>query len=298
MRITLVGSRHFGVTTFNTLRQHGVDYRSRRLFTMAKTGLPPPRGAPDRGCREADRNASPRAEIRGNTELNRDAHSHARVTREALPPPKLGGIGYHPLALPPASRSRASNGHQGGRSDPGGNRSTTSPTAWMPCHCRAGMGVRQEKGEIRRELWDARWPRSARNCFADVIYHAKAHGQAPRHVGRTRNSPPKAPTFPTLKHYELYPDTSLPEIRRESGQNGKFFVPGGTGFTLMCLIFRELSTVLRRHQVWRHMCDRIKPRHHTHFGGLLIHAFQPHPQHVVYFVLASARLCRSSGLAQ
>jgi len=25
MRITLVGSRHFGVTTFNTLRQHGVD---------------------------------------------------------------------------------------------------------------------------------------------------------------------------------------------------------------------------------------------------------------------------------
>ena len=25
MRITLVGSRHFGVTTFKTLRQHGVD---------------------------------------------------------------------------------------------------------------------------------------------------------------------------------------------------------------------------------------------------------------------------------
>ena len=25
MRITLVGSRHFGVTTFNMLRQHGVD---------------------------------------------------------------------------------------------------------------------------------------------------------------------------------------------------------------------------------------------------------------------------------
>ena len=25
MRITLVGSRHFGVTTFNTLREHGVE---------------------------------------------------------------------------------------------------------------------------------------------------------------------------------------------------------------------------------------------------------------------------------
>ena len=25
MRITLVGSRHFGVTTFNMLRQHGID---------------------------------------------------------------------------------------------------------------------------------------------------------------------------------------------------------------------------------------------------------------------------------
>ena len=25
MRITLVGSRHFGVTTLNTLRQHGAD---------------------------------------------------------------------------------------------------------------------------------------------------------------------------------------------------------------------------------------------------------------------------------
>ena len=46
MRITLVGSRHFGVATFNMLRQHGVDIvrvvvhdGEDRLAATAKTAV-------------------------------------------------------------------------------------------------------------------------------------------------------------------------------------------------------------------------------------------------------------------
>src|SRR5260370_29857512 len=35
-----------------------------------------------------------------NTDLIATAHSHARISREALAAAKLGGIGYHPSLLP------------------------------------------------------------------------------------------------------------------------------------------------------------------------------------------------------
>ena len=68
MRITLVGSRHFGVTTFDTLRQHGVDIV--------------------------------RVVVADGTDLIVTAHSHARISSPALAAARLGGIGYHPSLLP------------------------------------------------------------------------------------------------------------------------------------------------------------------------------------------------------
>src|ERR1700674_1629508 len=84
MRITLVGSRHFGVTTLNTLRQHGVDIvrvvvadGEDRLATTARAaGI------------EVTVQANPKlvvpAEIAVDTDLIVTAHSHARLSKDAL----------------------------------------------------------------------------------------------------------------------------------------------------------------------------------------------------------------------
>ena len=100
MRITLVGSRHFGVTTFNMLRQRGVDIvrvvvhdgEDRLAATAKAVGI--------EVVVQADPKFVTAAEIAPNSDLIVTAHSHARVTREALASARLGGIGYHPSLLP------------------------------------------------------------------------------------------------------------------------------------------------------------------------------------------------------
>ncbi|HWX30416.1 MAG TPA: formyltransferase family protein, partial [Steroidobacteraceae bacterium] len=100
MRITLVGSRHFGVTTLEMLRQRGVDIvrvvvadTDDRLATAARAaGIPV--------TVQADPKIVVAAEIGGDTDLIVSAHSHARISKEALATARLGGIGYHPSLLP------------------------------------------------------------------------------------------------------------------------------------------------------------------------------------------------------
>src|SRR5882757_9559191 len=88
MRITLVGSRHFGVTTFDMLRKHGVEI----VRVVGAAGI------------EVVVQAKPKLvvakEIAEGTDLIVTAHSHARISKEALAAAKLGGIGYHPSLLP------------------------------------------------------------------------------------------------------------------------------------------------------------------------------------------------------
>src|ERR1700755_2978101 len=100
MRITLVGSRHFGVATFNMLREEGVEVQrfivhdaENRLAAAAKAaGI------------DVVVQANPRlvvaSEIAPKTDLILTAHSHARISNEALAAARLGGIGYHPPPLP------------------------------------------------------------------------------------------------------------------------------------------------------------------------------------------------------
>src|SRR5437588_1345360 len=100
MRITLVGSRHFGVTTLNMLRQHGVDV-VRGVVADADDRLA---AAAREGGIEFVVQANPKLvaarEIAPRTDLIVTAHSHARISREALAAATLGGIGYHPSLLP------------------------------------------------------------------------------------------------------------------------------------------------------------------------------------------------------
>src|SRR5437764_1182837 len=100
MRVTLVGSRYFGAATLDRLLKEGVDIarvvapaQDDRLSVAAQIAgievavLDNPRIVPASAIAEG-------------TDLIVTAHSHARVSAEALARSRLGGIGYHPSLLP------------------------------------------------------------------------------------------------------------------------------------------------------------------------------------------------------
>ena len=100
MVLTLIGSRYFGAAVLDALRGDGVDIArvvapaaDDRLASAAQqAGLPlhvlvDPKWVP--GDAIAD-----------GTDLIVAAHTHARVSAEALARARLGGIGYHPSLLP------------------------------------------------------------------------------------------------------------------------------------------------------------------------------------------------------
>lgn len=100
MRITLVGSRHFGVTTLNMLREHHVTLVRVVVHDGEDRLAAAARAAGIDVVVQADPKLVTAAEIAPGTDLIVTAHSHARVSREALAVAKFGGIGYHPSLLP------------------------------------------------------------------------------------------------------------------------------------------------------------------------------------------------------
>src|SRR5258707_668770 len=179
MRFTLVGSRHFGVTTFNTLRQHGVDIvrvvvadPEDRLATAA-------RAAGIEVTVQADPRLVVAKEIAEDTDLIVTAHSHARIAKEALASAKLGGIGYHPSLLPR---------HRGiaavGWTIRGGDPIAGGTVYHLADRMDAGAIAAQEwcfvrKGETARELWERALAPLGQKLLAEVIDHAKIHNALP-----------------------------------------------------------------------------------------------------------------------
>ena len=179
MRITLVGSRHFGVTTLDMLRQHGVDIvrvvvadADDRLATAA-------RAAGIDVTVQADPKRVVAGEIAGNTDLIVTAHSHARVTKEALAVAKLGGIGYHPSLLP-RHRGIAAVEWTIKEGDP-----IAGGTIYhLADRMDAGAIALQEwvfvkKGETARQLWERALAPLGQKLLGDVIDYAKTHGSLP-----------------------------------------------------------------------------------------------------------------------
>src|SRR6202051_3853455 len=179
MRITLAASRHFGVTTLNTLRQHGVDIvrvvvhdGEDRLAASAK----------DAGIEvvvQADPNFVTASEIAPATDLIVPAHSHARVTREALAAAKLGGIGYHPSLLP-RHRGIAAIEWTIREGDP-----IAGGTVYhLADRMDAGAIAAQDwcfvkKGETARELWERALAPLGQKLLGEVIDYAKTHNALP-----------------------------------------------------------------------------------------------------------------------
>ena len=179
MRITLVGSRHFGVATLNMLRQHGVeiarvvvaDAEDRLAAAAAAAGI------------DVAVQANPRlvvaAEIAERTDLIVTAHSHARISREALAAARLGGIGYHPSLLP-RHRGMAAVEWTIKEGDP-----ITGGTVYhLADRMDAGAIAAQEwcfvkKGETARQLWERALAPLGQKLLAEVIDYAKVHDALP-----------------------------------------------------------------------------------------------------------------------
>ena len=179
MRITLVGSRHFGVTTLEMLRQRGVDIvrvvvadADDRLATAARAAGIPVAVQPDPKIVVA-------AEIGGDTDLIVTAHSHARISKEALAAARLGGIGYHPSLLPRHRgiaavewTIREKDPIAGGTVDHLANRMDAGAIAAQDwCFVK--------KGETARDLWERALAPLGQKLLGEVIDYAKLHDTLP-----------------------------------------------------------------------------------------------------------------------
>ena len=199
MRITLVGSRHFGVTTFNMLRQHGVDIvrvvvhdGEDRLAAAAKAvGI--------EVVVQADPKFVAAAEIAPDTDLIVTAHSHARVTREALAAATLGGIGYHPSLLP-RHRGIAAVEWTIREGDPIAGGTVYHLADRMDAGAIAAQEwVFVKKGETARELWERALAPLGHKLLGDVIDYAKAHKSLPAKP-QDEQFATKAPALSDAKH--------------------------------------------------------------------------------------------------
>src|SRR6201996_3520720 len=179
MRITLVGSRHFGVTTLDMLRQHGVDIvrvvvadADDRLATAA-------RAAGIDVTVQADPKRVVAAEIADGTDLIVTAHSHARVTKDALAAARLGGIGYHPSLLP-RHRGIAAVEWTIREGDPIAGGSIYHLAERMDAGAIAAQDwVFVKRGETARQLWERALAPLGQKLLGDVIDYAKTHKALP-----------------------------------------------------------------------------------------------------------------------
>jgi methionyl-tRNA formyltransferase len=179
MRITLVGSRHFGVTALNMLREHEVGIArvvvadgEDRLAAAAQT-------AGIEVVVQADPKLVAASEIAPDTDLIVTAHSHARISKQALAAARLGGIGYHPSLLP-RHRGIAAVEWTVREGDP-----ITGGTIYhLADRMDAGAIAAQEwcfvkKGETARELWERALAPLGLKLLGEMIDYAKIHNALP-----------------------------------------------------------------------------------------------------------------------
>ena len=179
MRITLVGSRHFGVMTLQMLRQHDVDV-VRVVVTDAEDRLAvAARAAGIEVVVQAKPKLVVAAEIAPATDLIITAHSHARIGKDALAVSRLGGIGYHPSLLPRHRgigavewTIRAKDPIAGGTVYHLADRMDAGAIAAQDW-CFVG------KDETARQLWERALAPMGQKLLAEVIDYAKTHDALP-----------------------------------------------------------------------------------------------------------------------
>jgi methionyl-tRNA formyltransferase len=179
MKVVLVGSRYFGAAVLDVLQTEDVKIArvvvpatDDRLANAARAaGL-------DVFVHDDPKIVSARA-IPDGTDLIVTAHSHARITNEALARARMGGIGYHPSLLP-RHRGIAAIEWTIRERDPIAGGSIYHLADRMD----AGAIAAQEwcfvkKGETARELWERALAPIGLDLVRRVIRYAREHGQLP-----------------------------------------------------------------------------------------------------------------------
>src|SRR5579863_4425608 len=179
MRITLVGSRHFGVTILEMLRRHGVDV----VRVVVADGEDRLAAAASAASIEGVVQANPKlvvaSEIAPSSDLIVAAHSHARVSKEALASARLGGIGYHPSLLP-RHRGIAAIEWTIREKDP-----IAGGTVYhLADRMDAGAIAAQDwcfvkSGETARQLWERALAPLGQKLLGEVIDYVKMHDALP-----------------------------------------------------------------------------------------------------------------------
>jgi len=187
MKCALVGSRFFGATVFEALRkEEGVEFASvvvpaadDRLALAAQAAgveihvLANPKLVPGNAIAEG-------------VDLIVAAHTHARVSNEALARSRLGGVGYHPSLLP---RHRGIAAVEWtilqGDAIAGGSVYHLAD-GWDAGAIAAQDWCFVDKGETARELWERALAPMGLDLLARVVRHARQHGELPARVQDVR----------------------------------------------------------------------------------------------------------------
>jgi len=179
MNVTLVGSRYFGATVFEALRKDGtrivqvvapaaddrlamtIERLKAKLHLLENPKLVPGHAVPD------------------GTDLIVAAHTHARVSDEALARSRLGGVGYHPSLLP-RHRGIAAVEWTILSGDPiaGGSVYHLSQ-GWDAGAIAAQDWCFVAKDETARELWERALAPMGLELLARVVRYAAEHGKLP-----------------------------------------------------------------------------------------------------------------------
>ena len=179
MQCTLVGSRYFGASVLEALRKGGIDIAlvvvpaaDDRLALAAKAaGLPI--------AVLEDPTIVPGSAIAEGTDLIVAAHTHARVSKEALARSRLGGIGYHPSLLP-RHRGIAAVEWTIREGDPiAGGSVYHLAERWDAGAIAAQDWCFVAKGETARELWERALAPLGIELLARVVRDAAAQGVLP-----------------------------------------------------------------------------------------------------------------------
>ena len=207
MKCALVGSRYFGASVFEALRkEEGIEFTSvvapaaddRLALAALAAGIEPhvlanPRIVPGNA-------------IVAGTELIIAAHTHARVSDEALARSRLGGIGYHPSLLP-RHRGIAAVEWTILEGDPiaGGSIYHLSD-GWDAGAIAAQDWCFVAKGDTARSLWERALAPLGLALLKQVVCHARDRGELPAQPQDERHAT-KAPML--RRSVVLKPEAAL-----------------------------------------------------------------------------------------
>jgi len=179
MKITLLGSRYFGAAALQSLRNENVEIArvvvpaadDRLAGTAAAAGI--------EVVVLADPKRVPAEAIAPGTDLIVTAHSHARVSEEALKRARLGGIGFHPSLLP-RHRGIAAVEWTIREGDPIAGGSIYHLADRMDAGAIAAQDwCFVKKGETARELWERALAPMGLRLLVQVVRHAAMHDALP-----------------------------------------------------------------------------------------------------------------------